>query len=54
MKVYLFPEKFDEHCTSRILFIPELLQTAAENSKGQKQDMTPNHYLFMFLLKVLN
>jgi len=28
------------------------LQTAPENSKGQKEDMTPNHYLFMFLLKV--
>ena len=38
MKVYLFPEKVDELCMNRFGDVPDLLQTAPENSKGQKQD----------------
>ena len=49
MKVYLFPEKFDEHCTNRIRFIPESLQTAPEKQRRRETGYDPKP-LFIHVL----
>jgi len=50
MRVYWFPEKFDEHCMNRFGDVPDSLQTAPENSKGQKQDFNQTQLFISLIL----
>jgi len=48
-EVYLFPEKFDEHCTNRFRDVPDLLQTAPEKQQKTETGYDPKP-LFIHVL----